>query len=302
MTEKKCDLLIVGSGPAGMTAAIYAARAGVNTKILENTGAGGQILLTGEIDNFPGYIKINGAELAMNMQAQTEVCGAETIYDETVKMTLHEAKKTVVCADTTITAKAVIIAAGASPRKIGVPGEDKFIGAGVHFCALCDGAFYKDKDIVLVGGGNSAAEEAIYMSSIAKSVTVINNLPEFTAFATLVEKIKKLSNVKTFHNTTVKQILGGAKLSGIKTNLGKTIKCDGVFITIGRKPNTEFLGGAVELSAGGYIVVNQKYATSIPGVFAAGDIIEKSVRQIVTACADGACAATYAVEYVRTKG
>ena len=284
-----------------MTAAIYAARAGISTKILENTGAGGQILLTGAIDNYPGFTGICGAELATALQTQTESCGAEIIYDEITSMSLQGGIKTVVCGSATVNAKAAIIATGASPRKIGCLGEDKFIGAGVHFCALCDGPFYKDKDIVLVGGGNSAVEEILYMSRIAKSITVINNLPDFTAFATLVQKVNAMSDITVLHNTTVAEIFGEGKVEGVKTNTGAKIKCDGVFVAIGRKPNSELLGGAVKLAAGGYITVNQKFETSIPGVYAAGDVIEKSVRQIVTACADGACAATHAVDYLRTK-
>jgi thioredoxin reductase (NADPH) len=159
MTEKECDLLVIGSGPAGMTSAIYAGRSGLSTLILESTAPGGQVLSTSEIENFPGFISVSGAELAMKLSEQVEHCGVETIYDEVSNVSLQGDKKTITCHETKITPKAIIIATGASPRKIGCEGEEKFLGAGIHFCALCDGAFYKDKNIIVAGGGNSAVEE-----------------------------------------------------------------------------------------------------------------------------------------------
>ena len=298
MDEKHCDLIIIGSGPAGMTAAVYASRAGLRTLILESTGAGGQILSTSEIDNFPGFTQVSGAELAMKMSEQVETCGVETIYDEIVNTELQGKIKTITCNDTTIKAKAVIIATGASPRKIGCEGEEKFIGQGVHFCALCDGAFYKDRRLVIAGGGNSAVEEILYLLPIAKSITVVNAFPGFNAFPTLVGRLPK--DLKVCHNTKITEILGDKKLEGIKISTGETIECDGVFIAIGRKPNTDFLTGVINLTDGGYITVNNKLETNIPGVFGAGDVCEKLVRQIVTACSDGAIAATHAAEYVRS--
>jgi len=299
MDKRECDLVIVGAGPAGMVAAVYAARAGLNTLILETTGPGGQILSTSEIDNFPGFVTITGAELAMKMNEQVDACGAETIYDEIASVSLSGSEKTITCNDTVITGKAVIIATGASPRKIGCEGEEKFLGRGIHFCALCDGAFYKDKDIVIVGGGNSAVEEALYLSPIARNITIINMMPKFTAFPSLVEKLGGLANVTTMHNATMAKVIGEEKLAGIQVSTGTVVPCDGVFVAIGRKPNTAFLNGAVDLAVGGYISVNKKLETSVQGVYAAGDVCEKLVRQIVTACADGAVAATHAAEYIR---
>jgi len=298
MTEKQCDLLVIGSGPAGMTAAVYASRAGLDTLILESTAPGGQILSTNEIDNFPGFVTISGAELAMKISEQVEACGVETVYDEVTGVLLKADKKKITCNDTTITAKAVIIATGASPRKIGCEGEEKFIGAGVHFCALCDGAFYKDRDIVIAGGGNSAVEEVLYLSPIAKSITVVNAFSKFTAFRYLIDKMPE--GIKVYHNTTVTKITGTEKLDGIELSNGKKIKCDGVFVAIGRKPNTTFLGNSLKLADGGYLAVNKKLETSIPGVYGAGDVCEKLVRQIVTACSDGATSATHAAEYIRS--
>ena len=299
--EISCDLVIIGSGPAGMTAAVYAARAGLDTKILESTMPGGAILNTSEIDNFPGFVRVSGAELARNMQAQVESCGVETVYDEISNISLSDDTKTIVCADTTFKAKSIIIATGAGPRKIGCPNEEKFIGRGVHFCGLCDGAFYRGKDIVVVGGGNSALEEAVYLSPIAANVVIINNMPRFGGFTSLIEKVSALANVRILHNTTVEEILGGEKLVGIKTNAGEEISCAGVFVAIGRTPNTDFLRGTVELSNGGYVKIGKRQETGIAGVYAAGDVCEKNVRQIVTACADGAVAATHAAEYVKER-
>jgi len=303
-----------------MMAAVYASRAGLCTLILETTGPGGQILSTSEIDNFPGFVSITGAELAMKLNEQVESCGVETIYDEI--MSFRHASRTersgsgacvlarsaneergisgthtVVCNDTTLVAKAIIIATGASPRKLGCEGEEKFIGNGIHFCALCDGAFYKDKNIIIVGGGNSAVEEILYLLPIVKNITVVNAFPNFTAFPSLLEKLPK--DLKVYHNTTIKEITGDKRPESIKLSSGETLVADGVFVAIGRKPNTDFLGGAIELSEQGYILVSKKLETNIPGVYAAGDVCEKHVRQIVTACADGCVAATHAAEYIR---
>lgn len=299
MDKKECDLLIIGSGPAGMMAAVYAARAGLSTLILEITGAGGQILSTSEIDNFPGFVTITGADLAMKMQQQVESCGVETIYDEIASTSIDSKEKTVSCLDTTIKCKSVIIATGASPRKIGCEGEEKFLGAGIHFCALCDGAFYKNKDIVIVGGGNSAVEEALYLSPIAKSIIMVNMMPKFTAFPYLVDRLAGLSNIKVMHSTTISKVIGEDKLRSVQVNTGEKIPCDGIFVAIGRKPNTAFLNDSIDLADGGYIMVNKKLETSISGVYAAGDVSEKFVRQVVTACSDGAIAATHAAEYIR---
>lgn len=300
MDKKECDLLIIGSGPAGMTASVYAARAGLNTLVLEIAGAGGQILSTSEIDNFPGFVTITGAELAMKMNEQVEHCGVETIYDEIASVSLGSEEKTVSCLNTIIKSKTVIIATGASPRKIECEGEEKFIGAGVHFCALCDGAFYKNKDIIIVGGGNSAVEEALYLSPIAKSIVMVNVMPQFTAFPYLVDRLTGLPNVTVMHKTTLSKVIGEKKLNSIQINTGEVISCDGIFVAIGRKPNTAFLNDSVKLADGGYIVVNKKLETSISGVYAAGDVSEKFVRQVVTACSDGAIAATHAAEYIRS--
>ena len=306
MEKKECDLLIIGGGPAGLTAAIYGARAGLKTIVLEKLGVGGQIMTTADIENFPGFASISGPDLAMKLYEQAEGCGVEFVYDEIQKFDFNNSKenpqgsvKTVECSETTITSRAIILSVGAYPRKTGAENEDKFIGRGVHFCGLCDGAFYRDKDIVVVGGGNSAVEEAIYMSDIAKSIIIINATASFNAQDVLVKKLETLSNVAVKHNNTLKSIHGDKKVSSVDLNSGQNIKCEGVFVAIGRVPNTGWLSGYLDLDKSGYIIADDKMQTSVAGVYAGGDCIQKHVRQIITACADGAIAATHAAEYIK---
>jgi len=290
---KSFDIVILGGGPAGLTAALYAVRSGRKTVVIESLMAGGALNLTPEVDNFPGFDLIEGHELAGKMRKQAEQAGAEFIFD-TVKSVDFD-KRTVVCDGETVLYKSLIIAMGAGPKKLGVPGEERFFGKGVHTCVLCDGVFYRGKDVVVVGGGNTAVEEAIQLSSIAKSVTIINSLDKFTAHAYLVDRLK---GVNVFHGQNVVEILGKEKLTGVKTAL-QAFPCDGVFVAVGRVPNTELFRGKLELSQKGLIVVDGKMQTSVPNVFAAGDVIQKDVRQIITACADGAVAATFASESVK---
>jgi len=309
-----CDLLIIGGGPAGLTAATYAGRAGLETVILEKIGLGGQIISTGEIENMPGFLSITGAELTQRMTEQAAKYGAEILYDEITHADFGDSKditqkKVVTCESTKISCHAIILAVGASPRKSGAENEEQFIGNGVHFCALCDGNFYKGKDVIVVGGGNSAVEEALYLSDIAKNITIVNVTPDFNAQSVLVEKLKTLPNVKAiYHDHSVVKIISDEAASMViaieiknrNTGAVKRIPCSGMFVAIGRSPNTKLLSGALGLTKGGYIEVNSKLETRIPGVYAAGDCTDKDVRQIVTACSDGAIAATHAAEYVKT--
>jgi thioredoxin reductase (NADPH) len=304
MEKLNTDVLIVGSGPAGMTAAIYAARAGLKTTILEKLGAGGQVMLTQDIENFPAFQKITGAELSMQMAEQVESLGVETIYDELIS--LDTKAMTATTHEYEIATKAVILATGARSRQIGAIGEEKFTGAGVHYCALCDGAFYRDKDVVVVGGGNSAVEEVLYLADIVRSVTVINAFPSFTAQQISIDKLNTIEKVKgIYHNATVTKITGDKKVASVEFVVDgdspQTIEVSGVFIAIGRVPNTDMLNGVVDLSKDGYIVADSKLMTSAAGIFAAGDVIEKHIRQIITACSDGAIAATFAAEYIKNK-
>ena len=301
MDKKECDILILGAGPAGLTAGLYAARAGMKTVIIESMAAGGAINMTPDIANYPGFLEISGHELGEKMREQAEAAGTEIEYDEIDSIDLSA--KVIRCATWsdapsrcagTISYKALIIATGAHPRKLGIEREEDFIGSGIHFCGLCDGMFYRDKDVIVVGGGNHAVEEAIYMSAIAKSVTMIVDIDKLTAQETLIKQLGK--DVKIHFGSEIKKLLTDKKLVGVELKNGTTVNADGVFVAIGRIPNTQIFNGKIELSKGGYIKVNDKLQTNIADVFAAGDVTEKNVRQIITACADGAIAATHVAE------
>lgn len=301
MADKQFDILIIGSGPAGLTAGLYATRAGRKTAIIESLVSGGAINLTPDIANFPGFTEISGHELGAKMHEQAKKAGVEFIFDEITSIDLNT--KTVTLPLEQIKAKAIIIATGASPRKLELPKEDDFFGAGIHTCGLCDGVFYKDKKVVIIGGGNSAVEEAIYMSDIAASVSIINNTSGFNAQQVLVEKLLSLPNLeKVIHNAEVTKILSDKKFAGIEikaSGIKSEINCDAIFLSIGRTPNTSLFDGKIELSKNGYIIVDKKMQTNIAGVYACGDVCEKYLRQIVTACADGAIAATAASEFTK---
>jgi len=295
MDNKNCDVLVLGAGPAGLTAGLYAARAGMKTIIIESLVAGGSVNLTPDIANFPGFLEISGTELGVKMLEQTEAAGAEIVYDEVTGIDL--AKKNITCSEANFSFKSLIIATGASPRKLGVGREEDFIGSGIHFCGLCDGVFYKDKQVIIVGGGNHAVEEALYMSGIAKKVTIVNNIDRLTAQQTLIDQLDP--KIKIYLNCTVTKIQGDTKITGIELSNGTAINADGIFVAIGRVPNTGQFKDKLELSRHGYIITDAKMQTNVPGIFAAGDIVDKNVRQVITACADGAIAATYATEYIK---
>ena len=289
------DILILGLGPAGATAGIYSARAGAKTVILESFAPGGQINLTHEIENFPGYLSIGGPDLGEKMTTQAEKAGCEIIFDEVKEIDLI--KKTVTAFENVIRYKSLIIAGGCKPRTLGIPREDDFIGNGIHFCSLCDGAFYKGKNIVIVGGGNHAVEEAIYMRDIAKSIVIVNDIDNYRAQEVL---IKQIASIPVHHNSGVKDlVVNNEKISGVILKDGTHVPVDGMFVAIGRVPNSEPFVGKVEMTKDKYIIVDAHMATSVDGVFACGDIIQKDVRQIITACADGAIAGTYATAYIK---
>jgi thioredoxin reductase (NADPH) len=299
MEIKACDVAIIGGGPAGLTAGLYSARAGAKTVIIEQVATGGSVNLTSEISNFPAFIEISGQELGEKMREQTESAGAEILYDE-IK-SIDFASKTVY-GEFALNYKALIICTGASPKKLGCPREEEFIGTCVHFCGLCDGIFYKGKSVIVVGGGNHAIEEALHLSGIAKTVTIVNNTRGFNAQQVLVEKLG--NNVKVIQSHKVLSLIGGGKLTGIEiqnvlTGKKRVLDCDGVFVAIGRVPNTALFKNYIRLSGENYIIVDEKLRTNIAGVYAAGDVTEKSVRQVITACADGAVSATAAAEYIK---
>lgn len=298
------DMIIIGGGPAGYSAALYAARAGLDTLVIERMSAGGQMALTGEIDNYPGFDEgIDGFTLGMKMQKGAERFGSKTKYAEVTSVDFSEKVKTLKTAQNTFYAKTVVIAAGANPRMLGVPMEQELTGKGVHYCAHCDGRFYKDKTALVIGGGNSAASDALYLSRLAKKVYVVHRRGSLRAEKVYHKPLMQANNVEFVWNSTVSELIADERITGIKikdvnTHSVKDIDCDGVFISIGRKPATEFLSDSVELDPSGYVIADESMQTSVNGVFAAGDIRTKALRQVVTAVADGAVAVHHAEKYL----
>jgi thioredoxin reductase (NADPH) len=290
---RNVDILILGAGPAGLTAGIYAARSGAKTVIVENMVTGGAVNSTVDICNYPGFERIGGAELGEKMAEHAKSAGCEIVLDEVESFDFN--KKTVKLVGETVQYRSLIICMGAKPRKLGIENEEEYIGNGIHFCALCDGEFYAGRDVIVVGGGNSAAEDVIYMQKIAKSVTMIVDKDKLSAQQAIIDEIDKKVKIR-FGAGIAKILTAKDKVTGVELKNGDTVKCDGIFVCIGRTPNTELFRGSLEMSKGGYIVVDANMQTSAKSVYAAGDIIEKSVRQVITACADGAIAATYAVK------
>ncbi len=298
------DMLIIGGGPAGYTAALYAARAGFSVAVMEKLSPGGQMALTHQIDNYPGFENgVDGFELAMKMQQGAQRFGAETFYAEVYKMDLAAQPKVIESSEGVFHAKTVVIATGASPRELGIAKEKELLGRGVAYCAACDGMFYKGKDVIVVGGGNSAAADAALLSRVAKSVTVVHRRDTLRATKVYHEPLMKTENVNFEWNSTVEDILHEDKVTGVKlknvlTGEEKVVEAQGVFVSIGRKPATELVEGQLEIDGGGYIVADESTKTNIPGVYAVGDVRTKVVRQVVTAVADGAVAVHYAEEYL----
>lgn len=298
------DMIIIGGGPAGYTAALYAARAGLDAVVLERMSAGGQMALTGEIDNYPGLDEgIDGFTLGMKMQKGAERFGAKTEYAEAASVDFSAKVKTVETTNGKFYGKTVVIAAGANPRRLGVPMERELTGKGVHYCAHCDGRFYKDKTVVVVGGGNSAAADALYLSRLAAKVYVVHRRDRLRAAKIYHEPLMQAENVEFLWNSTVSELVADGRVTGVKikdvnTQVVTDLACDGVFVSIGRNPATEFLGDSVALDPSGYVMADESTQTGVKGVFAVGDIRTKALRQIVTATADGAVAVHYAEEYL----
>ena len=298
------DMLVLGGGPAGYTAALYAARAGLDTLVVERLSAGGQMALTGDIDNYPGFDEgVDGFTLGMKMQQGAERFGAQTRYAEVTGVDFSTPVKKLSTTDGDIYGKTVVIATGANPRELGVPREQELVGRGVHYCAHCDGRFYKDKTVVVVGGGNSAVSDALYLSRLAKKVIVIHRRDTLKATKIYHEPLLKAANVEFVWNSTVEEFVADGRVTGVKvknrvTGQMTVLDCDGVFISIGRKPATAFLEKAVALDDIGYVVADESTKTAIPGVYAVGDVRTKALRQVVTAVADGAVAVHYAEEYL----
>ena len=299
------DTLIIGGGPAGYTAALYAARAGLDTAVIERMSPGGQMGLTDIIDNYPGFPEgVDGFTLGMHMQTQAERFGAKTLYGDVVEVDFTTPSvKTVKTASGTYSARTVIIATGANPRELGLPNEGALTGKGVHYCAHCDGRFYKGKTVAVVGGGNSAVSDALYLSRVTEKVYVIHRRDTLRATKIYHEPLMKAENVEFLWNSTVTEILSDGRVTGVRVrNLAdgseREIPFSGLFVSIGRKPATDFLNDVLELDSYGYIIADESTRTSVPGVFAVGDVRTKALRQVVTAVADGATAIHYAEEYL----
>ncbi len=297
------DMVILGGGPGGYTAALYAARAGRSVVVLERLSPGGQMALTSEIDNYPGFPQgVDGFELGMRFQEQAHRFGVETQYAEVRELDLHAEPKVLRTSEGDFYGRTVVIATGAGPRKLGLPNEERLTGRGVHYCAHCDGMFYRGKTVVLVGGGNSAAAEAAHLARIAKRVILVHRRDTLRATKLYHEPLKKLPNLEFRWNSAVTELPGADRLSGvgIKNLISgeeELLDADALFVSIGRVPSTALVTGQLELD-NGYIVADESTRTNIPGVYAVGDVRTKALRQIITAAADGANAAHFAEEYL----
>ncbi len=306
--ENIYDLIIVGGGPAGITAGIYACRARLKTLMFEKYAYGGQVATTFEIKNYPGFDNINGPDLTEKMLNQAKNCGLETINDTVLDFDFKDEIKIVKTEFSgTFKARSIILSMGADARKLGVKGEDKFKGKGVSYCAICDGAMFKNKNVAVVGGGDSALEDAAYLAGIANKVYLIHRRDEFRGQEILQERIYTLAKegkVQLILNSAVEEVYGDSKVEGVKIKNLKTgqvddYALDGLFVTVGREPDTVSID-AVQKDEKGYIITNEAMETNLAGVYAAGDCRKKELRQIVTACSDGAIAGTKANIYVKT--
>ena len=298
------DMIVIGGGPGGYTAALYAARAGLKVLVLEKLSAGGQMALTSQIDNYPGFPEgIDGFELGERMCEGAERFGAETELAEVYTADLRADPKILETSEGTFFSKTVVLATGASPRELGIAGERDLVGRGVNYCAHCDGMFYKGKTVVVVGGGNSAVADALLLSRIAKKVILVHRRDTLRATRIYHEPLQKAENVEFRWNSAVKTLLREEKLTGVilrDTHTGEetALSCDGLFVSVGRKPATNLVRDQLALDEQGYVIAGESTQTNIPGVFAVGDVRTKALRQIVTAVADGAMAAHMAEEFL----
>ncbi len=297
--EHVYDMIVIGGGPAGYTAALYAARAGLDVAVIEKMSAGGQMALTDTIDNYSGFDEgIHGFELGMKMQAGAERFGAVTKFAEVLAVDLKDNIKKVNTSSGELLARTVVIATGAGPRELGIDKEAEYVGRGVHYCAHCDGRFYKNKTVAVVGGGNSALEDALYLSRLASKVYLIHRRDSFRASKIYVDALGNAANIEFLANSSVSELIADERVTGIRLADGRELEVNGLFVSIGRKPASEIFADKLELDDGGYIVADESTRTNIAGVYAVGDVRTKPLRQVVTAVSDGAVAVHYAEEYL----
>ncbi|MFA5200279.1 MAG: thioredoxin-disulfide reductase [Candidatus Omnitrophota bacterium] len=301
----KYDLIIIGAGPAGLTAGLYSGRSRLNTLLIEKMAVGGRILLSETIENYPGFPEgISTQNLMGRMEAQVRELGVGIISDEVFEIDC--AKKVVRVSDGVHEGRAIIIASGARPKKLGVPGEERYTGRGVSYCATCDGPFFKEKKVVIVGGGNAVAEEAIYLSRFASQVSIIHRRKDLRASAILQERLQTNKKVDFILNSIVTEIKGSQKteavtIKDVENGALRDLNCDGIFIYIGYEPETIFLKGKIRMDENGLVITDDNMATSEAGIFACGDCRKKSLYQVVNACGDGAVAADSAYKYISNK-
>lgn len=314
MEQELYDVIVIGGGPGGYTAALYAARAGFSVLVLEKLSPGGQMGTTDKIDNYPGFSQgIGGFELAMQMKEGAERFGVKTKLSEVLEIKPEGLEKLAVTRKETYRARALVLATGASPRELGLPGERELRGRGVSYCATCDGMFYRGKTVCVIGGGNTAAADALYLSRLCEKVYLVHRRDRLRASKIYEEQLKQTGNVEFVWNSQAQELLHGERVTGVKVrekNTGevRTLACDGVFVAVGLLPNSDLFRGLIELDEGGYVKADETTRAHgpegepLPGVFAVGDLRAKPVRQVVTAAADGAAAAYFLEEYLNEKG
>ena len=303
------DTIILGGGPAGLTASIYACRAGLNVMLLEKLFEGGQLANTHLIDNYPGYHSVTGVELIEKLTSHAKKYSYQTTYEEAAGISTDVQNNlnvySISAGEENYTAKTIIIATGAKPTKLGAKGEDNFAGRGVSYCATCDGTFYRDKDVYIIGGGNTAVQDAVYLSRLCRKVYVVHRRDRLRADYNLADQLSKYTNAEVIFNTVLEEITGANSVTGVllKNVITKEVierRADGVFIAVGIAPNSEFIRGFIDTDEKGFIITDSRMHTSMPGVFAAGDVRTSPLRQIVTAAADGAVAAAAVWEYIES--
>lgn len=298
------DVVIIGGGPAGYTAALYSARAGLDTLVLEKLAAGGQMASAYSMENYPGFEEpINGSDLALKMERQARRFGAVVMFDNVTELMLDEEVKIVKTENNSHQCKAVILCMGASPKTLGLPREDYFIGSGVSYCAVCDGALFKGRTVAVAGGGDTAAEDALYLSRFCPRVYLIHRRDKLRASRSLQKELYSSNKIEIIWNSVIEEIIGrygveGLRIRDLKTDESKELSAEGLFVAIGTTPNTSLVEGKVKLDDAGYIITDDKMQTNIPGVYAAGDIRSKYLRQVITAAADGAIAAYSAEHFI----